>query len=158
MIGCRWYALLLTRSVNTYTTCIMRSLRQSSCCYWSAVDFSGRATVVEVGWRRCCLEDCWKCCSSPRLFRRDVLFSEARWSQRVSWSSWFPLKSLQTCFYRWLHCELQNVPCEYANCTLELNVLIGPSHLSDRRRSYFTTDSQSVCLGQSESESESLFD
>jgi hypothetical protein len=32
-----------------YTTCIMRSLRQSSCCYWLAVDCGGRATFT---WSR----------------------------------------------------------------------------------------------------------
>jgi hypothetical protein len=40
-----------------HTTRIMRSLRRSSRCYWSAVDCNGRATVVEVGWWCCCLED-----------------------------------------------------------------------------------------------------
>jgi hypothetical protein len=62
--------------------------------------------VVEVGWRRCCLEDCWECCSSLELVRWGVLFSEARKSQRVSWSGWFPLKTSPTCSYRWLHCDL----------------------------------------------------
>jgi hypothetical protein len=66
-----------------HTTCIMRSLRRSSWCYWSAVDCDGRATVVEVGWRRCCLKDWWSACSSLRLTRWGVLFSEAQWSQRV---------------------------------------------------------------------------
>jgi hypothetical protein len=32
-------------------------------------------------------------------------------------SGWFPLKSSPTCSYRWLHCDLQNVPREHANCT-----------------------------------------
>jgi hypothetical protein len=66
-----------------YTTCIMRSLKRCSWGYWSAVDCDGRATVVQVGWRRCCLEDCRECCSSLGLARWGVLFSEARWSQRV---------------------------------------------------------------------------
>jgi hypothetical protein len=35
--------------LGKYTTCIMRSLRRSSRCYWSAVDGDNRATVVEVG-------------------------------------------------------------------------------------------------------------
>jgi hypothetical protein len=61
----------------------MRSLKRCSRCYWSAVDCDGRATVVQVGWRRCCLKDCWECCSSLRLARWGVRFSEARWSQRV---------------------------------------------------------------------------
>jgi hypothetical protein len=33
---------------SKYTTCIMRSLRWSSCCYWLTVDCDGRATVVEA--------------------------------------------------------------------------------------------------------------
>jgi hypothetical protein len=32
-----------------YTTCIMRSFKRCSRCYWSAVDCDGRATVVQVG-------------------------------------------------------------------------------------------------------------
>jgi hypothetical protein len=67
----------------TYTTRIMRSLKRSSRCYLLAVGHDGRATVVQVSWRRCCLEDCWECCSSLRLARWGVRFSEARWSQRV---------------------------------------------------------------------------
>jgi hypothetical protein len=58
-----------------YTTCIMRSFKWCSRCYWSAVDCDRRATVVEVGWRHCCLEDCWECCSSLELARWGVLFS-----------------------------------------------------------------------------------
>jgi hypothetical protein len=92
-----------------YATCIMRSLRRSSWCYWSAVDWDGRATVVEVGWRRCCLEDCWECCSSLRC--------AVQWSpmKPESWSGWFPLKSSPTCSCRWLHCDLQNVRREHPN-------------------------------------------
>jgi hypothetical protein len=66
-----------------YITCIMRSLRRSSCCYWSAVACDGRAAVVEVGWKRYCYKDCWSACSSLVLARWGVLFSEGRWSQRV---------------------------------------------------------------------------
>jgi hypothetical protein len=66
-----------------YTTCIMRSLKRCSWCYWSVVDCDGRATVVQVGWCRCCLEDCWEFCSSSRLARWGFRFSEAQWSQRV---------------------------------------------------------------------------
>jgi hypothetical protein len=70
--------------LSKYTTCIMRSLRRSSWCYWSAVGCDARATVGEVGWRRCCLENCRECaCFSLGLARWGVLFSEARWSQRV---------------------------------------------------------------------------
>jgi hypothetical protein len=86
-------------------------------CYWSAVDCDGRATCNWSGWRRCCLEDCWECCSSLRLARSGVRFSEARWSQRVSWSGWFPLKSSLTSSCCWLNCDLQNVPREHAKCT-----------------------------------------
>jgi hypothetical protein len=64
------------------------------------------------------LGDCWECaCSSLRLAWWGVLFSEARWSQMVSWSGWFPVKSSPTCSCRWLRCGLQNVPREHANCT-----------------------------------------
>jgi hypothetical protein len=110
--------ILLTRSVNTQL-----ALYEA----WSgALDVTGRRLiaiagwlVVEVGWRRCCLEDCWECCSSLELAEWGVLFSEARWSQRMSWSGWFSLKSSPTCSCRWLHCDLQNVPREHAKCTAE---------------------------------------
>jgi hypothetical protein len=75
--GCRWYALLLTRSVNTQLA-LCGAWGGALWCYWSAADCDGRATVAEVGWRRCCLEDCWECCSSLRLARWGVQFSEAR--------------------------------------------------------------------------------
>jgi hypothetical protein len=110
MLGCRWYALLLACSVN----------KQLVLC--GALDVTGRRLVavawrlvVEVSWRHCCLKD--ECCSSLRLARWGVLFSEARWNQRVSWSGWFPLKSSPTCSYRWLLYDLQNVPREHAKCT-----------------------------------------
>jgi hypothetical protein len=54
------------------------------------VAIAGRL-VVDVGWRRCCLEDCWEYCSSLELARWGELFSEARWNQRVNWSGWFSL-------------------------------------------------------------------
>jgi hypothetical protein len=95
------------------TTCIMRSLRWNLWCYWSAVDCDGRTTVVEVGWRRCCLEDCWECCFSLEL---------ARWRccsvKPEIWSGWFPLKSSPTCSYRWLRLDLPNVTRKHANCTV----------------------------------------
>jgi hypothetical protein len=72
-------------------------------------------------------------CSSSRLtalllgrLLGVLLFIEARsmgravqWSpmKPESWSGWFPLKSWPTCSYRWLHCDLQNVPREHAICT-----------------------------------------
>jgi hypothetical protein len=105
-----------------YTTRVMRSLKRSSRCYWSAADCDGLATVVEVGWRCCCLEDCWECCSSLGLARWGMLFMKPE-----SWSGWFPLKSSLTCSCRWLHCDLQNVPREL----LEMYVLTGPRHLAE---------------------------
>jgi hypothetical protein len=83
-----WGCCLLWFGEAQVTTCIMQSLRWNPWCYWSGIDCNDRATVVEVGWRRCCLEDCWECCSSLELARLGMLFSEARWSQRVSWSGW----------------------------------------------------------------------
>jgi hypothetical protein len=95
-----------------YTTRIMRSSR----CYWSAVGCGGRATC---SWSR----------PTALLLGRllgVLLFTGARslgravqWSpmKPESWSGWFPLKSLLTCSYRWLHCDLQNVPLEHAKCT-----------------------------------------
>jgi hypothetical protein len=109
-----------------YTTCSMWSLRRSSRSYWSAVDCDGRATC---SWSRL----------TALLVGRllgTFLFTEARsmggggysvksdeardWvdpagshlNQRVSWSGWFPLKSSPTCYSRWLHWNLQNVPPE----------------------------------------------
>jgi hypothetical protein len=85
----RWGVSFMHTAVGV-TTCIMRS----SWCYWSADGCDVRATcswsrltslllgrrlVVEVGWRRCCLEDCWECCSSLRLARWGVLFRELIW-------------------------------------------------------------------------------
>jgi hypothetical protein len=99
-----------------YTTRVMRSLKQCSRCYWSAVDCGGRATY---GW----------CRLTALLLGRllgVLLFTEARsmgravqWSlmKPESWSGWFPLKSSPTCSYRWLHCGLQNMPGKHANCT-----------------------------------------
>jgi hypothetical protein len=63
--------------------------------------------------------------------RRMMLFSEARWSQRVSWSGWFPLKSSRTCSCCRLHCDLQNVPREHANRTAGMYVLTVPRHLAN---------------------------
>jgi hypothetical protein len=60
ILNCRWYALLLTRSVNT---------QLELCGAWGgALDVTGRwkiamagRLVVEVGWQLCCLKDCWEC-------------------------------------------------------------------------------------------------
>jgi hypothetical protein len=72
----------LTQSVNTELA-LSRAWSSALWYYSLAVDCDGGATVVEVGWRHCCLEDCWECCSSLELARWGVLFSEAGWSQRV---------------------------------------------------------------------------
>jgi hypothetical protein len=109
---CRWHAPLLARSANTQLVL---------CGAWSgSIDVTGRLLipmagrlVVEVGWRRCCFKDCWEC----------LLFTGARSMGRTvqwipvkpeSWSGCFPIKSSPTCYCRWLHCGLQNVPCEHA--------------------------------------------
>jgi hypothetical protein len=93
-----------------YTTCIMRSSR----CYWSAVGCDGWATCR------------WSQLTALLLGRLLGLFLSTgarsmrragQWSQRASWSGWLPRKSSLTCSYRWLHCDLQNVPHEHANCT-----------------------------------------
>jgi hypothetical protein len=73
-----WSVAFFGSEETRVTSCIMRSLRRNPWCYWSAVDCDVRATVVEVGWWRCCMEDCWECCSSLGLARWGVLFSEAR--------------------------------------------------------------------------------
>jgi hypothetical protein len=101
---------------SKYTTCIVRSLRRSSCCCWSAVDCDRRATVVEVGWRRCCLEDCRECLlfTGARSMGRAVQWSPMK---PEAWSGCFPLKSSLTCSYRWLHCNFQNVPRKHSHCT-----------------------------------------
>jgi hypothetical protein len=128
-----------------YTTRIMRSSR----CYWSAVGCDGWATVVEVGWRRCCLEGCWECCSSLGLDRCGVLFSEARWSQRVSWSGWFP-----HVFADPLLSPVTLRLTERARRTSELHFsnLTGSCHLAnwtevEVKVTLRLTVSQSVCLG-----------
>jgi hypothetical protein len=87
-----------------------------------------------------------------------LLFTEARsmgrairWSpmKPESWSGWFPLKSSPTCSYRWLHCDLQNVPRVHANCTAG-NVRANWSVSSwwpangTQSQSYFVIDSLSV--------------
>jgi hypothetical protein len=108
---CRRYALLLTRSVNTQL-----ALCGAPWCYWSVVDCDGRATVVEVGWRRCCL--------GVLLFTGARSMGRAvQWSpmEPVSWSGSFPLKHSPTC--------LQNVPREHAKCTAGTYVPTGPSHV-----------------------------
>jgi hypothetical protein len=72
--------------------------------------------VVEVGWRRCCLKDCWECLlfTGARSMERAVQWSPTR---PESWSGCFTLKSSPTCSNRCLCCDLQNVPREHPNCT-----------------------------------------
>jgi hypothetical protein len=114
-----------------YTTRIMRSLRRSSRCYWSAVDCDGRATVVQVGWRRCCLEDCWECCSSLGLSRWGVLFSEAWWIQRVSWSGWFPLSLRRPAPVASFIATYRTCRANTRTALLEMYVLTGPRQLDN---------------------------
>jgi hypothetical protein len=117
-------------------------------------------------------------CSSSRLtallgrLLGVLLFIEARsmgraiqWSpmKPESWSGWFPLKSSPTCCYRWLHCDLQNVPREHANCTagtVRANRSEASSLLAgwtqSQSQSRFSTNSQSAsaswCPAQSSAE------
>jgi hypothetical protein len=135
----------LTRSVNTQLGYVELLMLLVGCWLRWPGDCSWRR------WRRCCLEDYWECCSSLGFAWWGVLFSESRWSQKVSWSGWFPLKPLPTCSNRWLHCRLQNVPREHANCTagtVRVNWFSSSCWLKrlPRSRSYFTTDSQSVSI------------
>jgi hypothetical protein len=114
LLDCRWYALLLTRTVNTPL---------ALCKAWGGtLDVTGRMLiamavrlVIEVGWRRCCLEDCWECLlfTGARSLGRAVQWSPMK---PESWSVWLPLKSSSTCSCRWLHCDFENVPCEHPNC------------------------------------------
>jgi hypothetical protein len=71
------------------------------------VAMAGRL-VVEVGWRRCCLETP----GSVLLFTEAHLVRRAvQWSpmKPESWSGWFPLKSLPTCSCRCL-CSFGRFP------------------------------------------------
>jgi hypothetical protein len=86
--------------------------------------------VVEVGWRRCCLEACWECCSWLRLARWAVLFSEARWSQRVD------LAGSHLSLFR--PAPVAGYIATYRTCCkntrtalLEMYVLTGPKHLDN---------------------------
>jgi hypothetical protein len=112
ILGCRWYALLLARSVNTQLA-LCRAWG-GALCYWSAVGCDSRETF---SWSRLTAMLLWRLLGV-------LLFTGARSMRRAavhwrsmkpeSWSGWFPLKSSPTCSYRWLHCYLQNV---HANCT-----------------------------------------
>jgi hypothetical protein len=120
-----------------YKTCVMRSMRQSSWCYWSAVDCDGRATVVEVGWRRCCLKDWWECCSSLGLARGaccSVKNDEAReWVDpaviHLSLRRPTPVAGY-IASYRTCHADTRTA-------LLELNVLTGPRHLADSTELFY---------------------
>jgi hypothetical protein len=99
-------------TLGKYTTSIMRSLRRSSCCYWSAVDCDGRATSSLSRLTALFLE------ILPGVLapRWGVLFSEARWSQRVDLAG----SQLMRLTKRATRTAL-----------LEMYELTGPSHLAD---------------------------
>jgi hypothetical protein len=104
-----------------YKTCIMRSLRWSSWCYWSADGVAAWKTAGSA------------CSSLGRAVQRSLTKPE-------SWSGWFPLKSWPTCSYRWL----QNMSCEHENCSA--NWSESSSWLKRLPRSYLMTDSQYVLV------------
>jgi hypothetical protein len=132
ILGCWWYAPLLTRSVNT---------QLALCEAWGgALDVTGRRLVamvgrlaVGVGWQRCCFETAGNVLffTEDRLVRRAVQWSPMKPESelvRLGWlkpdeaGEWagpagFHLKSLPTCSSRWLHCDFQSVPHEHADCT-----------------------------------------
>jgi hypothetical protein len=122
-----------------YTTCIMRSLRWSSWCYWLAVDFDGRATVVEVGRRCCCLEDRWECCSSLGLARWGVLFSEARELIWLVPTKIFADLLLSLVKLRLPECTVLTPKLHCSNCTWKLVLC---------HRSHITIDGQSVSMSR----------
>jgi hypothetical protein len=105
-------------TLSKYTTCVTRSLKRGSFMLlvggwlrWPGDGSWSQLTALLLG-------DCSECvCPSLRLAWWGVVFSEARWSQTVSWSDWIPLTSSPTCSYRWLLCDLQNVAREHAKCT-----------------------------------------
>jgi hypothetical protein len=135
-----------------YTTRIMRSLKRCTRCYWSAVDCDGRATVVEVGWRRCCLEDCWECCSSPRLAR--CTYCSVRPDEAREWvdPAGFHLSLRRPAPVPGYIATYRTCRSNTRNALLELYVLTGPCHLDwlissqSQSQSYFTTDGQSVSM------------
>jgi hypothetical protein len=53
--------------------------------------------------------------TGARSMRRAVQWSPMKPERELIWL--VPLKSSPTCSYRWLHCDLQNVPHEHAKCT-----------------------------------------
>jgi hypothetical protein len=93
------------------------------------ITMAGRL-VVEVDWRCCCLKDWWKCCSLLELSQWDVLFSEARWNQRVDLAgSHLNLRRpapIAGCIATYRTCRANT-----RTALLELNVLTVPSHLAD---------------------------
>jgi hypothetical protein len=87
--------------------------------------------VVGVGWRRCCLEDCWECFSSLELAPWGVLFIEARWSQTVSWSDWFPLSFRQPAPIADYIAPYRTCRTNTRTALLKLYLLTCPSHLDN---------------------------
>jgi hypothetical protein len=82
MLGCGWYAPLLTHSVNTQLA-LYEVWDGAPWCYWSVVGCDRRATCSWSRLTALLLGDCCQCaCSSLRLAWWGVLFSEARWSRR----------------------------------------------------------------------------
>jgi hypothetical protein len=131
IIGCRWYALLLTRTVIT---------QLALCEIWGgALAVVSRRLIavawrllVEVGWRRCCSVRLLECCCLLRLARWGVQFSEDRWSQGVSWSGWLRVLTLRRpapvagyiATSRTCHANTRN-------SLLEMYLPTGPRHLAD---------------------------
>jgi hypothetical protein len=95
-------------------------------CKYTNLHYTELLMLLVGGWLRWPGDYSWSRQTALLLVRLlgVLLFTEARsmgravqWSQRVSWSGWYPLKCSLTCSIRWLHCDLQNVLCEQANCT-----------------------------------------
>jgi hypothetical protein len=121
MLGCRWYAPSLTRSVNTQLA-LCEARGEALWWYWSAVGCDGRATCKWNRLTTLLLGDCWECvvlhwgslgkaCCSVKPDEAGEWvgpagLAEARWSGRVS------------CSCRWLHCDFQSVPHEHTDCTV----------------------------------------
>jgi hypothetical protein len=114
MFRCRWYALLLTRSVNTQLVLCEAwgwMLLVGVWMWWPGDGSCSRLTALLFG----------------RLLGVCLLFTGAySMGHAVQWSPMkpeseliqlVPLKSLSTCSCPWLHCDLQNMPREHASCT-----------------------------------------
>jgi hypothetical protein len=114
-IRCRWYALLLTRSVNTQLA-LCGAWSGAPWCYWSVVDCDDRATC---SWSRLTALLVGRLLGVLLFTGASSMGRAVEWSpiKPEGWSGWFTLKSSPTCHCRWLHCDLQNVPREHTNCT-----------------------------------------